>query len=96
MPYIEVEELPDGAVEADVVSREEYDSLAKELGDASDQRDSLISQVTDLESSLKEEKGKFAKAFIEARSNAGAPKKDDAQGEPEPPRHKTTYDSLFK
>lgn len=96
MPYIEVEELPEGAVEADVVSREEYDNLAKELGDASDQRDSLISQVTDLESSLKEEKNKFAKTFIEARSNAGAPKKDDPPKAPEPPKHKTTYDSLFK
>lgn len=96
MPYIEVEELPEGAVEADVVSREEYDSLAKELGDASDQRDSLISQVTDLESSLKEEKSKFAKTFIEARSNAGAPKKADPPKDPEPPKHKTTYDSLFK
>ena len=96
MPYIEVEELPEGAAEADVVSREEYDNLAKELGDASDQRDSLISRVTDLESSLKEEKGKFAKTFIEARSSAGAPEKADPPKDPEPPRHKTTYDSLFK
>lgn len=96
MPYIEVEELPEGAAEADVVSREEYDSLAKELGDASDQRDSLISRVTDLESSLKEEKSKFAKTFIEARSNAAAPKKDAPAGDPEPPRHKTTYGSLFR
>lgn len=96
MPYIEVEELPEGAAEADVVPREEYDSLAKELGDASEQRDSLIGQVTDLESSLKEERSRFARAFIEARSNAGAPKKDDPPKGPEPPRHKTTYDSLFK
>lgn len=96
MPYIEVEELPEGAVAADVVTREEYDSLAKELGDASEQRDSLISQVTDLESSLKEEKSKFAKTFIEARSNAGAPVKADHPKDPEPPKHKTTYDSLFK
>ena len=96
MPYIEVEELPEGAVEADVVSREEYDSLAKELGDASDQRDSLITQVTDLESSLKEEKSKFAKAFLDARSSAGAPKESEPPKESEAPKHKTTYDSLFK
>ena len=96
MPYIEVEELPEGAVEADVVSREEYDSLAKELGDASDQRDSLITQVTDLESSLKEEKRKFAKAFLDARSSAGAPKESEPPKESEAPKHKTTYDSLFK
>ena len=96
MPYIEVEELPEGAVEADVVAREEYDSLAEELGNTSDQRDSLITQVTDLESSLKEEKSKFAKAFLEARSSAGAPKEPGHPKEPEPPKHKTTYDSLFK
>lgn len=95
MPYIEVDELREGQVAADVVSREDYDSVADELGRTAEQRDTLIEHVTSLESDLAESKKKYADTFISTRARAGAPQGEQPKPKKEP-KHKTTYDSLFK
>lgn len=86
MPYIFVDEVPEGADEADVVSREDYDTVAESLRDMEVQRDSAVSKGVELEGELKTVRDAYAKAFI----TNPVPKQ-----EPEPIKQVSSYDELF-
>lgn len=64
MPYVFFEELPDGAVEASVVDRTEYDTIIEELDNIREQRDIAIDRAEVAERGLRESKEKYANTFL--------------------------------
>ena len=86
MPFIEVEELPDGAVEAEVVPKSDYEAKSYELGEVTAQRDELLGRAERAEADLKSARDAYARAFIDTN-----PPEPPAP-EPEPVN---TYDKLF-
>lgn len=88
MPFIEVDELPEGAVGADVVPRTDYDAKVGELGEVTAQRDELLGRAESAERDLKSARDAYARAFL---AN-DPPAKTGAEPEPEPVN---TYDRLF-
>ena len=93
MPYIMVEELPEGVEAADVVERTEYDALSSRLSDAEGQRDRLLERAETLTSELSESRKKYADAFLGA-AQAQPPKEPEQEPDPEP-KHKTSFKQLF-
>lgn len=86
MPYIKVDELPEGAAEADVVPRSDYEAKVDELGTVTAQRDELVGRAERAETDLKTVRDAYARAFIDTK-----PPKAEAPA-PEPVN---TYDKLF-
>ena len=64
MPYIFIEELPEGTEEADVVERGEYDGLSQQLEEAREQRDEAIARAETAEAGWREAKEKYANTFL--------------------------------
>lgn len=64
MPYIEVDEIPEGAVAADVVTREEYDTLVTERDEFSAQRDAAIAQIEEAQKAMREAQSKYANLML--------------------------------
>ena len=60
MPYIEVDEIPEGATEADVVSRYDYDAVVAERDEYATQRDDAIAQIEGANSAMREAQAKYA------------------------------------
>lgn len=92
MPYILVDEIPEGATEADVVSREEYDEAVRERDEYSAQRDEAISQIAEHDKGRRAAEAKYADLIL----NMGSGTQQKKQ-EPTPTRAKPiTTESLFK
>ena len=75
MPYIEVEVVPEGTEEADVVSRSDYDAVVQERDATIEQRDTALGRITEMERTVRDTKAKYAEAVL----NSGIQKKDSVE-----------------
>lgn len=92
MPYIEVETLPDGVEEADVVPRSDYDAVVTERDEYASQRDTALSQIEEARESARKSQAKYAALMLNMGNEGNTIKKD---GDEEV--HKgTTIESLFR
>ena len=92
MPYIEVETLPDGVEEADVVPRSDYDAVVTERDEYASQRDTALSQIEEAQESARKSQAKYAALMLNMGNEGDTNKKHDDEEV-----HKgTTIESLFR
>ena len=78
MPYIEVDELPEGTTAANVVSQKDYDKLREEMTALEEQRDEFVKAIEEERRSAREARAKYAKAVLDQRdASAGEAKKEE-------------------
>lgn len=92
MPYVYMDELGEGMVEADVVERDIADSIADERDAAVTERDSLLAANESLARELDDAKAKFANAFLSSPEKMKSNQADDAKEEGKI----QSFDELFK
>ena len=80
MPYIEVEELPEGVEEASVVSRADYDAVVAERDSTIAQRDDALTQIREAQNREREAKAKYAQLVLDSAQH------QQSNPEPEPPK----------
>lgn len=91
MPYIYVEELPEGTEAAAVVSQENYDSLADELAATIGQRDEALDHLESSRKETREAKAKYAKFILD-----GTGGRESAEAEDQKPKAEgMTVNRLF-
>lgn len=78
MPYVFYEELPEGLEEADVVSHENYDTLAEELAATVEQRDQALETLESSRRETREAKAKYAKLILDANKEQTKKEPEDA------------------
>lgn len=88
MPYIFVEELPEGAQEADVVPSSDYTAAVEERREALSSVESLGDELKARDAALDSLRQKYADAVVNA-SRVIDTEEDDAIMEPQ------TFDSLW-
>ncbi len=91
MPYIYVEEVPEGSEAASVVSQENYDSLAEELAATMGQRDEALQHLEESRRQTREAKAKYAKYVLDG----GSKDKDEDQKPEVPKAQGMTVGKLF-
>lgn len=91
MPYVYVDELPDGMEEAVVYSEEDYDGVTAQLEQARAESAELAAERDSLASELDAAKTKFANAFLSSPQHAKQVQAQEA-GEEDGP---STFDTLF-
>ena len=91
MPYIYVEEVPEGTEAAEVVSQEHYNSLADELAATVGQRDEALQHLEESRRQTREAKAKYAKYVLDG----GTKDKDEDQKPDEPKAQGMTVGKLF-
>ena len=79
MPYIYVDELPEGTEAAEVVSQENYDTLADELAATMGQRDEALQHLEESRKETRAAKAKYAKYVLDGGTK-------EAEKEPEAPK----------
>lgn len=84
MPYVYMDELPDGMEEATVYSEEDYSGVAAQLEQAQTERDNLARE-------LDAAKTKFANAFLSSAQHAKQVQAQEVKEEDKP----STFDTLF-
>lgn len=84
MPYVYMDELPDGMEEATVYSEEDYNGVTAQLEQVQTERDNLASE-------LDAAKTKFANAFLSSPQHAKQVQKQETKEEDMP----STFDTLF-
>jgi len=89
MPYIEVEELPEGTQEADVVSRAEYEAVVSERDSTIEQRDTALTRISEMEQTVRDTKAKYAEAVLNSGTKKQPSTKEDEKV-PEPKLKMTT------
>lgn len=89
MPYVFVEELPEGQEEADVVSREDFESVTQSLFDANSSIEQLTDRAIKAEGDLGTLRRKYANAFLQTPQQKQEPEKQVDTG-----AH--SFDELFK
>lgn len=82
MPYVFYEELPEGLEAADVVSHENYDTLAEELAATVEQRDQALETLESSRRETREAKAKYAKFILDANKQQGNPKEPEDAPKP--------------
>lgn len=96
MPYIEVDELPEGTTAANVVSQEDYDKLREEMSDLEDQRDKFVKAIEEERRNAREARAKYAKAILDQRDASAEEDKQDKGGAEKPKRTRPmSIDELF-
>lgn len=88
MPYVWYDTLPDGMEESQVYSTEDYDSVVSERNSIQAAFDAASTENLELKDSLKAEKAKYAKAFLDKSSKKST--KQNSSG-----RKPVTVDSIF-
>lgn len=92
MPYIMVDEVPEGTEAVDVVLRTEYDAVVQERDRTIEQRDEALRQVEESQKMARETRAKYADAILTAnRETPKAPEPSKA----EPPKLKMSTNALF-
>lgn len=91
MPYIFKEEIEEGEVEAEVVSREEYDAVIQDRDELMVQRDAAIVRAEDAEKGWEEARNKYADAFLTSPARVKREQAADVKRDGQP----TTYKELF-
>ena len=78
--FIEVDELPEGATEASVISKDEHEKVLSELQEKFDEIESQlaesISQLDEYKTLNSELSQKYAKAVLDAKPSTSEPKSD--------------------
>ena len=69
MPYIMVDEVPEGAEPVDVVERSEYDKVIEERDSYAKQRDDAIARIGEAEQAVRDTKAKYADYILSGSSN---------------------------
>ena len=64
MPYIEVETIPEGMEEADVIPRADYDSVVGERDSIATQRDEALAQIESANKAAREAQSKYAELVL--------------------------------
>ena len=77
MPYVFVDEVPEGMELADVVERAEHESLLDSLKTAENMRDDAIQKAEELEKELHEQKRKYAETFLSKPKQNSIPLNND-------------------
>ena len=91
MPYVYMEELPDGMEEATVYSEEDYDGVTAQLERAQAENTELATERDNLASELDAAKTKFANAFLSSPQHAGQVQAQEVEEEDSP----STFETLF-
>lgn len=91
MPYIYKELLEEEEVEADVVTREDYDAVLQERDQLITQRDDAISRAETAEAGWKEAKNKYADAFLTSPARVKQEQASDVKRD----RLPQTFEELF-
>lgn len=84
MPYVYMDEVPDGMEEATVYSEEDYNGVTAQLEQAQTERDNLARE-------LDAAKTKFANAFLSSPRHAKQVQAHEVKEEDRP----STFDTLF-
>ena len=92
MPYVYMEELPDGMEEATVYSEEDYNGVTAKLEQAQTENTELATERDNLAKELDAAKTKFANAFLSSSRHAGQVQGQETKEEDMP----STFDTLFK
>lgn len=90
MPYVYMDEVPDGMEEAAVYSEEDYDGVAAQLERAQAENAELATERDNLARELDAAKTKFANAFLSSPQHAGQVQAQEVR-EDKP----STFDTLF-
>lgn len=91
MPYVYMDELPDGMEEATVYSEEDYDGVAAELELARAENTELATERDNLARELDAAKTKFANAFLSSPQHAKRVQEQEVREEDRP----STFETLF-
>lgn len=91
MPYVYMDELPEGMEEAAVYSEEDYDGVAAQLERAQTENAELATERDNLARELDAAKTKFANAFLSSPQHAKQVQAQEAMEEGRP----STFDTLF-
>ena len=92
MPYIYVEDVPEGTEAADVVSREDYDGVVQERDQYASQRDEALGQIEEHDKAKRAAESKYADLILGMGKNQPEPNQTKKQAKVEP----ITSASLFK
>lgn len=94
MPYIMVDEVPDGAVEVDVVPRADYEAIVQERDATIQQRDDALTQIEDARKEVRDAKALYADAILNAnrKREVQEPHKDESAK----PTMATSVSQLFE
>ena len=84
MPYIEVDEVPEGTEAVDVVLRSEYDAVVQERNSTAAQRDEALQQIEEAHAEVRKVKERYADCWqsykcrqSEIRANRGTQAQDE-------------------
>ena len=91
MPYVYMDEVPDGMEEAAVYSEEDYDGVTAQLEQAQAENAELAAERDDLARELDAAKTKFANAFLSSPHHAKQVQAQEVREEDKP----STFDTLF-
>lgn len=92
MPYVFKETLENEEVEADVVTREDYDAIIQERDQLMTQRDEAISRAETAEAGWAESRNKYADAFLTSPARVKEEQSKDVKRD----RLPQTYQQLFE
>ena len=73
MPYIMVEEVPEGMEAVDVVPRADYDAAITERDSYAQQRDDALSRIEQAEQEVRDAKAKYADYILSGTSGKQDP-----------------------
>lgn len=91
MPYVFMEELGEGMEAADVVERDEYETLKTERDVFELERDENAQRIDTLKAELESAKAKFAEAFLTEPTKMKARQSEDIKQD----GRATSYSELF-
>ena len=92
MPFVFKEVLEDEEVEADVVTREDYDAVIQERDQLMTQRDEAIGRAEVAEAGWAESRNKYADAFLTSPARVKREQSSDVKRD----RLPQTFDELFQ
>lgn len=81
MPYILVEEVPEGMEPVDVVARADYDSAITERDQYAQQRDEALGQIAQAQQEVRDAKARYADYIL------GGSRQNEQHSKPESPVH---------
>ncbi len=94
MPYIEVEELPEGVSAADVVPREDYEAVVGERDATATQRDEALTMLENARKEVRDTKARYADAILTAGTKAQT-STEEGKAETRPAKYALSSNQLF-
>ena len=78
MPYILVEDVPEGMEAVDVVSRADYDAAVTERDTYAQQRDDALSQIQQAQQEVRDAKARYADYILSGQAQKQEPPKSES------------------